>query len=79
MRIGGGGGGGNGGDRLMRARRRRGATMVEYSIMLGLIAVALALAVYAIGVRLKASFASANAAVIIANSADDTPPAVSAP
>jgi Flp pilus assembly pilin Flp len=65
--------------RVMRARGRRqrmraGATMVEYSPMLALIAMAVALAAHAIGHVLKSSYATANAAVITANSADTAAP-----
>jgi Flp pilus assembly pilin Flp len=53
---------------------RAGATMVEYSLMLALIAVAVAVAAHAIGHVLKSSYATANAAVIHANSADTASP-----
>jgi len=64
------------GGRVVRARSpaRRGATMVEYSLMLALIAMAMALAVHAIGHVLKTCYATANAAVISANSADAAAP-----
>jgi Flp pilus assembly pilin Flp len=57
-----------------RVRTRRGATMVEYSLMLAMIAMALALAAHAIGHVLKSSYATANAAVLTANSADTAAP-----
>jgi Flp pilus assembly pilin Flp len=53
---------------------RAGATMVEYSLMLALIAMAVALAAHAIGHVLKSSYATANAAVISVNNADTAAP-----
>jgi Flp pilus assembly pilin Flp len=67
------------GGRQVRARARRGATMVEYSLMLALIAVTVGLAAHAIGHVLKSSYATANAAVILANGADTAAPPVAPP
>jgi pilus assembly protein Flp/PilA len=48
---------------LVRARSERGATMVEYALLVGLIAVVAVVAVIALGQSLPALFNSANTCV----------------
>jgi pilus assembly protein Flp/PilA len=51
-------------------REEDGATMVEYGLMIALIAVVLIVIVSFLGQNLKASFSRTNTAVVNANSAD---------
>jgi pilus assembly protein Flp/PilA len=53
-------------------REEEGATMVEYGLMIALIAVVLILTVTALGQALKTSFARTKAGVDNANTADAT-------
>ena len=48
---------------LERARTERGATMVEYALLVGLIAVVAVIAVAALGTGIKGLFNSANTCV----------------
>ena len=50
-------------DLLERARPERGATMVEYALLVGLIAVVAVVAVAALGGGIKGLFGSANTCV----------------
>ena len=51
-------------------REEEGATMVEYGLMIALIAVVLIITVALLGTSLKESFANVNAGVEHANTAD---------
>jgi pilus assembly protein Flp/PilA len=53
-------------------REEEGATMVEYGLMIALIAVVLIVVVSYLGQNLKASFARTNTAVYNANQSDDS-------
>ena len=55
-------------DLLERARTERGATMVEYALLVGLIAVVAVVAVAALGGGIKGLFGSANTCVSGLNS-----------
>jgi pilus assembly protein Flp/PilA len=48
------------GDLLQRARTERGASMVEYALLVGLIAVVAVVAIAALGGGIKGLFSSAN-------------------
>jgi pilus assembly protein Flp/PilA len=50
-------------DMLERARTERGASMVEYALLVGLIAVVAVVAVAALGGGIKGLFSSANSCV----------------
>jgi pilus assembly protein Flp/PilA len=50
-------------DMLERARTERGASMVEYALLVGLIAVVAVIAVAALGGGIKGLFSSANSCV----------------
>ena len=53
-------------------REEEGATMVEYGLMIALIAVVLILTVSLLGTSLKESFARAKSGVDTANAADES-------
>jgi pilus assembly protein Flp/PilA len=55
---------------LQRARTERGASMVEYALLVGLIAVVAVVAVAALGGGIKGLFSSANSCVNSLSSTD---------
>jgi pilus assembly protein Flp/PilA len=56
------------GSLLERARTERGASMVEYALLVGLIAVVAVVAIYALGQGISGLFSSANNCVAGLNS-----------